>query len=549
MSRHAAPLLLEDVRVPMRDGVRLAADVIRIDDGRRRPVMLLRSPYSRPGIRQNVDVAALARSGWVVVGQDTRGRGDSEGSAEPFVSERADGRETIAWCAKQPWSDGRVAMTGGSYLSFAQLQAAATAPRALRAISPFASPDGILENWHYEGGAFCTGLVTNWNAMMALLDPAVKARARRRILELSADPRELMLIPHARQPLRELYPPYERALRPGDRAYWRRFDLARRYRRMDVPAFHVAGWYDVFCENTIRVYRGLSREAPSDYARASQRLLVGPWVHGAMLFRMTAEMDFGPAANAAFDGTTGRIFDWLRDAVDGKPVEGGVKAFVLGRNDWVELDDWPPRSTAQDLVLSSTAGARSTRGDGALLAKPGAPSSDRFLHDPANPVPTRGGRILGPWLPTAGPIDQRPVEEREDVLVFTTPPLERELTIMGAVTADVVFETTGRSADVCVKLVDVHPDGRAFNVLDSVTRTAFTPGRPRSVRVELGSIAQQFGRGHSIRVEIASSNFPRFDVNPSTGVPIGEVDHYEEAVQTVHHGGRTGTRITLPVVD
>jgi putative CocE/NonD family hydrolase len=548
VSSAPSKIVLEEVRVPMRDGARLAADLVRVDDGERRPVLLLRSPYLRPGIRQNVDIAGLARSGWVVVGQDTRGRGDSEGSAEPFVSEAADGRDTIAWCAKQPWSDGRVAMAGGSYLSFAQLQAAATAPPALRAISPFAAPDALTDQWHYVGGAFCTGLVTNWNVMMAMMDPTVGARARRRIMEISGDPRALMAIPHAKQPLRGLYPPFERAFHPEDRAYWRRFDLTQRYRRMDVAGHHVAGWYDIFCESNLRAYRSLRSEAPSAYARASQRLIVGPWVHGAMLFRMTAEMDFGHAANGIFDGTMARMYEWLRDAVDGKPVESGVKAFVLGRNDWVELDDWPPAARTRHLYLSSAAGARSARGDGQQLARHGPTGTDRMKHDPHEQVPKRGGRILGPWLPTAGPIDQRPVEQREDVLVFSTPPLEAPLTIMGSVTADVVFRTTGRSADVCVKLVDVWPDGRAFNVLDSVTRASFTPGRAKEVRVELGSIAQEFGKGHAIRVEIASSNFPRFDVNPSTGVPLAEVDRYEQAVQTVSHGARTGTRITLPVV-
>jgi putative CocE/NonD family hydrolase len=241
-------------------------------------------------------------------------------------------------------------------------------------------------------------------------------------------------------------------------------------------------------------------------------------------------------------------FRWLRDAVDGKPVEGGARVFVLGRNAWEELADWPPPAAAVSLFPSSSAGARSVRGDGALATAPGPAGVDRFLHDPADPVPTRGGRTLGPWLPVPGPSDQRPVEERGDVLVYTTPPLAEDVTIMGAVSGTALFETSGRSADVTMKLVDVHPDGRAINVLDSVVRSRFVPGRPQEVEVALGSVAQTFRRGHRIRLEVASSNFPRFDVNPSTGAAPLEVDRYEPARQTLHHGARTGTRLVLPVV-
>jgi uncharacterized protein len=540
---------VEEVRTPLRDGTRLAADVIRVDDGRRRPVLLIRSPYLRPGVRQNIDVVGLARQGWVVVGQDTRGRGDSEGSAEPFVHEAADGADSVAWCARQPWSDGRVAMAGGSYLSFAQWAAARGGARALRAISPVAAPDGLLRNWHFEGGAFCTGLVTSWNALMAQSDPAVPARDRKRIAELTSDWPALLATPLGASPLRELYPPYARALDPRDRAYWRQFDTSRRYAKLDLPAFQVAGWYDVFVEGGIRSWQALRREAASEYARASQRLIVGPWVHTGMFLPATAELNFGPAANGLADGTAARIYSWLREAIDGEEVEGGARVFVMGRGDWVELPDWPPPSTPLELHLGAARGARSLRGDGELTTAPGPAGSDRYLHDPRNPVPTRGGRILVPVLPHAGPSDQRLVEERDDVLVFTSPTLTEDLTVMGTIEAHVVAETTGRSADVTAKLVDVHPEGRALNVVDSITRSAFSPGRPKAIRVELGSTAQTFRRGHRIRLEIASSNFPHFDVNPSTGEAPADATRHEPALQTIRYGGRTGSRLVLPVVD
>ena len=534
MPRLAPAVVLEDVRVPAADGARLATDVVRVDDGRRRPVLLIRGPYLRAAVRASVDLAGMAREGWVVVNQDTRGRGDSEGSAEPFVSEAADGAAAVAWCARQPWSDGRVAMWGGSYLGFTQWAAASRRPRALRAIAPLAAPSDLLRDWHYDGGAFCAGIATGWSALMASTDTSLSKRDRARIAKLAGEWERLYDGPPAENLLAELYPPYRRLLDASDRRFWGTLDLTRRFRHMDVAAYQMAGWYDLFCEGAFRSWQALREEAPSEYARASQRLVVGPWSHTGMLSRATPELDFGPHAA----GSWAESFTWLRDAVDGKPVAGGLRVFVMGRNDWEELEDWPPRGRTVALYPTSTAGARSLRGDGVLDTRPGEAGADRFLHDPANPVPTRGGRILGPWLPVAGPSDQRPVEERGDLLVYTSAALAEDVTIMGTVTGTALFETNARSADVTMKLVDVHPDGRAFNVLDSVVRAPFTPGRAKSVEVTLGSIAQTFLRGHRIRLEVASSNFPRFDLNPPAA-----------AQQTLHHGKRTGTRIVLPVVD
>ncbi|HET7572613.1 MAG TPA: CocE/NonD family hydrolase, partial [Gaiellaceae bacterium] len=236
MARLAAAVIVEDARVPMPDGVRLATDVVRVDDGVRRPVLLVRSPYTRAGSRLGVDVVSYARAGWVVVSQDTRGRGDSEGDGAPFVFEAADGAATVQWCARQPWSDGRVAMWGGSYLGLTQWAAASRGPKPLRAIAPAAAPADLLHDWHYEGGAFSAGLVTSWNATMAAGDPALPRRDRALIAKLAEDPAPLLSHPHAEQPLARLYPPYRRLLDPRDRRFWNALDFASRARRMDVAA-------------------------------------------------------------------------------------------------------------------------------------------------------------------------------------------------------------------------------------------------------------------------------------------------------------------------
>jgi putative CocE/NonD family hydrolase len=537
-----------DVRVPMRDGVKLAADLALVEGAPPRPALLVRSPYLRAGLRQGMDLVGLAEAGWVVVGQDCRGRGDSGGTFEPCVDDMRDGYDTVAWCAAQPWCDGRVAMTGGSYLGWTQWAAAAARPPALRAISPSVITPRIPRHWAYEGGAFTTGLTSLWWTQMAATDARATPRQRQRAAALAVDWRALVEAPPAKHPARSMLRGFDRWLDPGAREHWAALDLARHYRRMDQPCFQVAGWYDVFCEGSLDAWAALRRLAPSDYARASQRLVIGPWTHTGMYFQLTPEMDFGPAANGLAAGLPAEVLAWLRRAVDREPVPGGLRLFVMGSGEWRDYQEWPPPATPLRLFLDAEEGANSSAGDGRLSYAPGAAGTDRFRYDPKDPVPTRGGRIMGPWLPLAGPVDQRPVEVREDVLVYTSDVLYGDVTVIGPVEATVAFETTGESADVTVKLVDVHPDGCAFNVLDSVRRERFTPGRSRRVKVSLGSVAQTFRSGHRIRVEVSSSNFPRFDRNPSTAQPPGEVDRWEGAWQTVHRGGRSASSISLPVV-
>lgn len=541
-------MLALDERVRMRDGTLLATDVFTAAGGPPAPALLYRTPYQRGSARAGADPVALARAGWAVVVQDVRGRGDSAGVFTPFLQERLDGRDAVDWCAAQPWCDGRVAMAGGSYLGVSQWMAARGGSPALRALNPTVTTDALRDGWHYEGGAFCAGLVTSWGAQMASTDASLPAAARRRAVRLAEDWRENLGLPLARHPLAELLPDFRRWIDPTDGWYWAQAGGARGARRVDLPAFHVAGWYDVFCEGSIHSYQRMAGTAPSPYARASQRLLIGPWVHAGLFFPVTPEMDFGPAANALADGTPETILRWLRAAVDAEEVPGGVRAFVMGRNRWCELSGWPPPSAPVTFHLVADRPANSRRGGGRLADQPSEHAgADRFLYDPARPVPTRGGRILGPWLPVAGPADQRSVEDRDDVLVYTSAPLAEELLVAGAVTAIVRFASSGASADLTAKLVDVHPDGAAYNVLDSVRRLASTPGRAQLVEVALGNVAHAFLPGHAVRLELSSSNYPRFDRNPSTTARAWEATAWEPASQQVFWGGRSGSRLVLPV--
>jgi putative CocE/NonD family hydrolase len=545
VTRSDGNVVVEERRVATRDGTLLAMDVVRTEGDRPQPVLLLRTPYFRARVYQVLDVVGVARSGWAVCLQDVRGRGGSQGEFWPLLHDAADGADAIAWCASQPWSDGRVAMAGGSYLGLTQWAAAIACPPALKALAPAAAPDS-LRAWLYEGGAFNLGLVAPWAARVAATSPTLGEAERSRAEHLADNWQDLLGSPLAAQSLRDLFPPYADWLSPGESDYRATYDIGPHFQRLDFSGFHVAGWYDVFCEGSLRAWRGMRHQAATERARSCQRLIVGPWSHAGLYLRATPEMDFGPEADGL--DLRDKSVRWLRRAINGEEVEGGARVFVMGANRWAELNDWPPPAEPVDLYLSATRGARSAYGDGRLtLAVSRDCGTDRFLHDPSSPVPTHGGRIVGPWLPLAGPCDQRKVEARGDVLVYSSGMVLEAVTIMGQVNSTVRFETSGCSADVAVKLVDVHPEGAAFNVLDSVQRSSFTPGKAATVAVDLGSVAHTFLPGHRIRLEISSSNFPRFDVNPSTGAVPGTVAGYEPAVQTVHWGANALSRLTLPI--
>lgn len=537
-----------DVRVPMRDGATLAADVFLPDDRAPRPAILARTPYSRATARAGHDPVALARAGWAVVVQDVRGRFDSHGTFDPFHQEGPDGADTIAWIADQPWCDGRVAMVGASYLGLSQWQAALEQPPALKAVAPMVVGGEVRDSWMYEGGALQLGFAVPYALLLALSGEPDDA-AQEQLLDVGRDIGAAVRIPLASHPLRVLFPPFERWIDASDDGYWSPLDFASRARKVEVPAFQVAGWYDIFCESNLAHHVALRDGAGTSAARDGQRLIVGPWVHAGLFAPSTAEFDFGLEASGLLEGLPGSQLDWLQQAVDGEEVDGGVSVFVMGSGRWVDLDAWPPPARPLRLYLSSQAGANSLHGDGTLLTAPPPAGRDRFRYDPDDPVPTHGGRTLGRAVPLAGPADQRVVEQRPDVLVYTSEPLDHDVTVIGQVVATVMFASDGASADVTVKLVDVWPDGRALNVVDSVRRVPLEPGVAVPVEVTVGSTAQCFRAGHRIRVEVSSSNFPRLDRNPSTGEPAAEATRFEAAWQTVHHGGDLPSHVTLPVVE
>lgn len=521
----------------MRDGTQLSADLTIPDDDQAHPVLLIRTPYGRAGVREAIDPIGCARRGWAVVMQDVRGRFESEGEFHPLQQETADGHDTIEWCRTQPWSDGRIAMTGASYNGATQWLAALGKPEGLKAISPVMASADFRDGWTYENGVMHSSFLATWALMLAATKPGVEPDEVSEILAHAQDWTGLLQDPDLAGRITKHFPTYAYWADSDNTEYWKPVEVHAALPTLDVAGWHVAGWYDLFCEGTIRSYVGMTERASSEYARQSQKLTVGPWTHAGLFQQLSGELDFGPQANGVGVGLNTEMFEFLDAAISDSEVAGGINVFVMGDNQWRELESWPPPSTPRTLHLNATQSARSLRGDGSLTWEPLSSSieEDSWEHRSAQPVPTRGGRTLLPMLPPAGPVDQRLVEERDDVLVFTSEPLGTDLTVIGEITTELNVRSSAAVLDLYVKVCVVEPDGRSINIVDSVMRSEGPTDQGRLVAFVVGSTAITFKAGERIRVQIAASNAPRFEVLADAQVTL------------VYRAG-TSARITLPVV-
>jgi len=554
----------------MRDGTVLLADVYRPCDGGPCPVLLLRHPYDRTHAEMfsYLHPSWYARRGFVVVVQDCRGRWSSGGEWYPFRHEEEDGADTVAWAAGLPGSDGRVAMYGFSYAGSTQLLAAASQPRGLAAIMPAMTSADFHDGWTYRGGALQHAFTRSWAIFLAQ-DTAARAKQYDLEVELARTMRGV----------REEYwsplgggilardgvaPYYLDWLRHEARdGYWQQWSIRTRHQRIAVPALHIGGWYDVFLGGTLENFTALRAGAATDEARRGQRLVIGPWFHNPW-HPLVGAVDLGDSARSRIDALQIRWLDAiLRGEPNGLADEPPVALFVLGDDRWRSEDAWPPPGMYPlELFLSSSGRANSSNGDGALVrAVPSEEPPDVFVYNPRDPVPSVGGHsCCNDQIAPMGSFDQRALEVRMDVLVYTGEPLERDLLVIGPVSASIFAASSACDTDFTAKLVDVHPDGRALNVCEGIVRARFRdslevavpiePDRVYAYTIDLGATAIRFRRGHRIRLEVSSSSFPSFDRNPNAFVPIvdaGPAD-WVVATQTVFHDGARPSRLVLPVL-
>jgi putative CocE/NonD family hydrolase len=551
------------VAVPMRDGAGLATDVWRPDGPGPWPVLLARTPYGRTslahlGNAKLPDVRALVDGGYAVVVQDVRGTSGSPGTFEPHRFDESDTVDTLAWIAGRPWCDGSLGMWGGSYLGFAQWQAATRAPAGLRAIAPVMTSGDPYRAWHSGQGARSHGTVLNWSARMALANLARSgggAGAHREdaaeILAALDDTATLYALPDPlRGALVRALPWFGEVLaHPGPDAYWRPFAALDRCSSITVPALNVTGWYDVFASEVVRSYTTMRRAGGSEAAREGQRLVIGPWGHGdGADLGVFPDRSFGLAGSIRAAELTAahlRFFDrWVKGRTGGDR-DARVRIFVMGLDRWRDEDDWPlPGTRYEDFFLHSDGHANTSLGDGRLRGEPAsAETADVLAYDPLDPVPTVGGATLGADGP-AGPADQARVEMRHDVLCYTGEPLTAPFEATGHVTLTVHLSSSAPDTDVTGKLVDVFPDGRAILLCEGLCRLSDRESAPGEVTVDMGVTSNVFRTGHRVRLEVSAGNYPRYDRNfNGAGATARRV-----AVNRVLHGPAHPSRLTLPVI-
>jgi putative CocE/NonD family hydrolase len=537
-------------RVPMRDGIELSADVFRPRADGRYPVILLRTPYLKSGRNSTEQGRAAVARGYVYIAMDVRGRGESQGDFMPYQHDGKDGYDAIEWAARQPWSTGKVGTIGKSYDAGVEWLAAIQQPPHLVAMVSLATvgdpgtdifntgPTGVptptMISWYHlvAGHGIQDLSAVDWSALAWHLPLNTMD-------DVSGRP-----LPYWKEHLNH----------PGSDPWWDSQRYQTRYADITVPVLHITGWYDDVQGVTLKNFAGMTTAG-----HTNQKLIVGPWPHAINRSRKLGDIDFGPTAVIDLDGSIARWFDyWLKGTPNGVMTEPVVKLFHMGDNAWADEAEWPIKRTQYTRYFLHSGGhANSLYGDGALSTT--APSShespDKFTYDPADPVPF----ITEPtFAQLGGPDDYRPVERRDDVLVYTSEPVTDATLVCGPIRVQLQAASSGHDTDFTAKFLDVSPDGFAQRLSDGVVRGRYRdgmnrpsplePGKAYTYDIDLWNTCESFAAGHRFRVEIASSAFPKYDRNLNTGEPVAGATRMVVASQTIYHDAAHLSSIVLPIV-
>lgn len=518
-----------------RDGVRLDADVYRPDTNEKLPILLMRQPYGR-AIASTVVYAHprwYAAQGYIVVIQDVRGRGTSQGKFDLFAHEIDDGLDTIDWAAQLTESTGEIGMYGFSYQGMTQLYAAVNQPPALKAIAPAMVAYDLYADWAYENGAFCLYANLGWAIQLAAETARLRGNAEA-YTRLSAASRNLPLadsLPANPQIMQELAPDsfYHAWLNnPEPNAeYWQKRSPKHLLQDVDLPMLHVGGWFDPYLRGTLNLYQAIAAKSIQP-----QHLIVGPWAH-LPWGRKLGAVDYGVAAQNPLDEIQLRWFDhFLKGKDTGILSESPISLFEMGSNQWREFDDFPQQQH-QTYYLASD-GLASMREDSGMLWEYESEESDilspdnllktdlseqivdfdntidTLVHDPWRPVPALGGHATFP----GGSFDRSSLDCRSDLLTYTSAPLATKLHLAGDVVVEIYCDTEAPSFDLCAVLSTVHPDGKVFNFtqgyirVDTLTESIKIPLQPTCIKIE---------ENHRIRLSLSAACFPAYPVNAGTG--------------------------------
>lgn len=550
------------VPIKMRDGVTLRADICRPKAEGKFPLLLTRTPYDK---NRTVDFCLKAAArGYVVVAQDVRGRYASEGDWYPFKYESQDGYDTVEWAAALPYSNGKVGMFGGSYVGATQYLAAIAKPPHLAGICPDVTASNYHDGWTYQGGAFEQWFDESWTTGLA--ENTISRRE-----DLDSDvvrwtpTLPLLSYPVFETPSATGLAPYftDWLAHPNYDDYWKPWSIEDHYAQIQVPVFSMGAWYDIFLGGTLRNYVRLKNEAGTEAARHGQWLVIYVGGHaGGSTEKKIGAVDFGDKLPFDLEEVTLRWYDsLLKGIVNGLDHEKSVKIFVMGKNDWREEDDWPlERAKATRYYLRSTMPANGLQGGGTLsTAAPAEEKPDQYVYDPNDAVPTIGGPLCCQPLPTGvGPQDQRSAEARGDVLVFSSPAFTQNTEVTGPISLDLYVSSSAVDTDFTGKVVDVWPSGFAQNLTEGILRLRYrnsperpelgNPGEIYHITVDLWATSNVFLPGHKLRLEVSSSNFPRFDRNLNTGEDQARGTHMIKAANVIYHDKSRPSALVLPIL-
>lgn len=542
-----------NVRVPMRDGVKLSADIYRpaeTRDGARVPVILARTPYNKNQKSYIEPARYFAERGYAYVTMDVRGRGDSDGEFIPYRNEGRDGYDAVEWCAAQAWSSGNVGTLGASYLGRIQWLTALWQPPHLKTMivmvtpsDPFVeTPTGVpgLQHlcWFYlvHGRLRQPMEEINWNPIYEHLPL------------LTMDERAGLDLPQWREELQHL----------TRDEYWRAICYQDQFEKINLPTLHISGWYDDEQIGTPRNFIGMTTRGATEFARMHQKLLMGPWGHAVNAAQKIGEVDFGAAALIDLRGYELRWFDaWLKGNDDGITREPAARLFVMGENKWRDENEFPPaRAQYTNFYLHSAGGANSRYGDGTLtLEMPGAENPDRYVYDPARPTPYITDATSSQ---IGGPDDYAAIQQRGDVLVYVSAPLENDVTVIGPVRVVLYAASSARDTDFTALWFDAHPNGFRQRLCDGIVRARYREGMENPTLIEphklyryeidLWYIAHVFQKGHRIGLQIASAAFPKYARNLNGGGALANETVMRQAEQTVYHDAEHPSALILPIL-
>jgi len=567
----------------MRDGTVLRADVYRPATDQPVPVILYRTQYDKtaaqiqPSRYQSPDW--FASHCYLVVTEDIRGLYASAGVFSEFTNDQNDGYDSVEWAALLPDSNGKVGMYGSSYVGATQWLAAETAPPHLATIVPTNTASDYFDGWTYEDGAFRLNFIEPWD-MGDLALAAARHRGDQATAGQLADD-------HKRIASWLRFTPYQRfpPLHPGDPkvspdffawlqhrtqdAYWTRWAPQQYYPRISIPVLDFEGWYDAFLNGGVQNFTGMVNGGGSAFARANQRLVIGPYDHIGWGRPDSIEAPMlkalGPVANSPVNDLMLAWWDhYLKGVNNGVGTAGPqVDYFQLGSNTWRTTTSWPPPGTrGTPFYLNSGGHANTGAGDGTLSASAPGPAADpdHYRYDPTNPVPSVGGHscCAAAGVGTQGPYDQRPVEQRPDVLTYTTTPMTRDTDVTGPISLTLYAASTAADTDWTAKLVVVHPDGSEVNLNNGIQRASYrdsltkpspiTPGQIYRYTINIWPTSNLFHAGDRIRLDISSSDFPQFDPNPNTGDWLGDSTTTRPAEQTILHDSMHPSTLLLPII-